>query len=190
MRLFNKTTYTEALTKHYERYFGVNGRLSKHDRGPVEKLHKDFSVLEIPPNKAHNMYCYCTVGMSADRVDGNLVELFVYSPRATNGMVELMTMCASYHKDRDPLNLNHTVKLGQGWLDDSICDHGFISLPYLDGEELELLSFGGRTVHCYWFIPITETERDYKITHGAERLEQLFEDKGLDYLNPARRSLI
>jgi len=116
--------------------------------------------------------------------------LLVYSPKSDNLLVELLTVCASYHRNGLPLGLHHTVNIGQPWLDNSKCDHGFISLPYLDGEELEIFSFGGQEIHCYWFIPITEKERDYKVENGCEALEQLFEDKRFDYLNPNRDSLI
>jgi hypothetical protein len=33
-------------------------------------------------------------------------------------------------------------------------------------------------------------ERDYKIEYGCEALEELFEEKQLDYLNPLRNSLV
>ena len=105
-------------------------------------------------------------------------------------MVELLTICASYHRNGKPLNLHHTVNIGQPWLDESNCDHGFISLPYLDGEELEIFNFDGQEIHCYWFIPITKNERDYKSKNGYEALEELFEKKQFDYLNPNRPCLI
>ena len=38
--------------------------------------------------------------------------------------------------------------------------------------------------------PISKQERDHKIEQGSEALEQLFEDKGVDYLNPQRKSLV
>ena len=89
-----------------------------------------------------------------------------------------------------PLNIHHTVNIGQPWLGDSICDHGFISLPYLDGPDLEIFQFNGHEIHCYWFIPITEKERDYKTEQGCEALEQLFESKQINYLSPNRKCLI
>ena len=190
MQVFNSKNYTETLKHHYETYFGKTGKQLKLDYGPTEKLHSDFYILEVTPNDRHSMFCYCTVGMSADRIDDNLVELVLYSPRPDNTIVELLTFCASYHRNKLPLNIHHTVNVGQPWLDKSKCDHGFISLPYLDGEELELFSFGGQTIHCYWFIPITEKERDYKANNGCEALEQLFEEKKIDYLNPNRDSLV
>jgi hypothetical protein len=45
-------------------------------------------------------------------------------------------------------------------------------------------------IHCYWLIPITEKERDYKIENGYQALEQLFEEKQIDYLDPDRKSLV
>ncbi|KIC95950.1 suppressor of fused domain protein [Flavihumibacter solisilvae] len=190
MKVFNSRTYIDKLQLHFESYFGVTGKALTLDKGPKEKLHSEFFILEIPPNKRHGMFCYCSVGMSADRIDDNKVELVVYSPRSDISLVELITYCASYHRTKLPLNLHHTVNIGQPWLDSSLCNHAFISLPYLEGEELELFQFEGNTIHCYWVIPITESERDYKIANGCEALEQLFEERHLDYLNPNRSCLV
>ena len=188
--IFKKKTYFDSLRKHYERYLGVKGVKKHWEIGPVEKLHSDFYVLEFRPNQVHDMWCYSTVGMSFERSDNNLIELVIYSPRQSDSIVELLTLNASFHRNSEPLNLHHTVNIGQPWIDNSICDYGFISLPYLDGEKLELFHFDNKEIHCYWLIPITESERDYKIENGCEALEQLFEDKQLDYLNPERIDLI
>lgn len=190
MKVFNSRTYIDKLRQHFENYFGVTGKPLTLDKGPKEKLHPDFFVLEFPPNKRHGMFCYCTVGMSADRLDDNKIELVVYAPKADTSLVELLTYCASYHRNKLPLNVHHTVNIGQPWLDNSKCDHAFISLPHLDEEDLELFNFEGNVIHCYWLIPITKKERDYKIENGCEALEQLFEDKQLDYLNPNRSCLV
>jgi hypothetical protein len=190
MRIFDSKKYIDNLINHYEQYFGVSGERLRMNKGPMEKLHKDFFILKFPPNNMHSMYCYCTVGMSVDRLDVNLIELFIYSTKESDSLVDLLTYCASYHRMKLPLNLHHTVNIGLPWLENSICDHGFISLPYLDGEALEIYRFDEYQIHCYWYIPITEKERDYKIKNGCEALEQLFEDNQLDYLNPNRISLI
>ena len=190
MNVFDSKTYIAKLQQHFEIYFGLKGKALTLDKGQKEKLHSDFFVLEFPPNKRHSMFCYCTVGMSADRLDENQIELVVYAPKPDASLVELLTVCASYHRNVLPLNIHHTVNIGQPWLDDSKCDHAFISLPYLDGEELELFNFEGNEIHCYWLIPITEKERDYKIDNGCEALEQLFEEKQFDYLNPDRKCLL
>ncbi|WP_298714039.1 suppressor of fused domain protein [Chitinophaga sp.] len=189
MQVLDSTQYIEKLEKHYTKYFGQAGKKMQMDRGPVEKLHRGFYVLEVPPNKRHGAFMYCTVGMSADRLDDNLIELFVFSPKPDGKVVELLTYCASYHRSGLPLNIHHTVNIGQPWLDDSVCDHAFISLPYLD-QDIELFQLDGHEIHCYWLIPITKDERDYKMEHGCEALEVLFEEKGLDYMNPGRKCLV
>jgi hypothetical protein len=182
--------YTEQLQKHYEDYFGISGKQLILEKGPTEKLHNNFYVLEFKPNKIHDFWTYCSVGMSLNRHDDNLIEVFVFSPRQDISQLELITVCASYHRNGLPLNLHHSVNIGRPWLDNSKCDHCFISLPYLDNEVLELFNFNDKIYHCYWIIPITKKERDFKIENGCEALEQLFEDKQLNYLNPERECLL
>ncbi|QSW90275.1 suppressor of fused domain protein [Flavobacterium endoglycinae] len=190
MKNQESTMYVEQLKDHYENYFGISGQPLILEKGPREKLHPDFFVLEFKPNDRHDFWVYCSVGMSLEREDDNLIELFVFSPQQDSSLVELITVCASYHRNLRPLNIHHTMNIGKPWLGNSKCDHCFISLPYLDGEEMELFSFNRQIFHCYWLIPITEKERDYKIEEGCEALEQLFEDKQLDYLNPERECLL
>jgi hypothetical protein len=187
---YKKNNYTNKLKNHYQAFFGTKGNTLKLKKGPKEKLHSDFYILEFSQNKRHNFGVYCTVGMSIDRKDHNLLELFIFSPKQDDSIVELLTVCASYHRNLEPFNIHHTLNIGRPWLDNSICTHGFISLPYLDGNELEIFNFNGKTIHCYWLIPITEEERDYKMSNGCEALEQLFEEKQIDYLNPQRPNLI
>lgn len=182
--------YIISLEKHYEDHFGIVGTKHVWPIDPHSKMHPDFCVLEFPPNKKHNMWVYCTAGMSLDRFNNNPIEVFIFSPKSDNSVVELLTVIASYHRNGDPFNIHHTFNIGRPWLDDSVCDYGFISLPYLDGEELELFKFKDQVIHCYWIIPITETEQEYKIEKGCDALEDLFEEKGIEYLNPKRKSLL
>lgn len=136
------------------------------------------------------MWMYCTVGMSLERADDNPIELFIYSPKKDQSLVELMTLISSYHRNSAPLNIHHTFNIGRPWLDKSVCDYGFISLPYLDGESLELFNFNETVIHCYWVIPVTESEKTYKNEKGCDALEDLFEDKKINYLDINRDSLI
>ena len=189
VKIFKKS-YHDKLRKHYETYFKTKGKVKKLTKGPTEKLHPDFYILEIPPNSMHSMWVYLTVGMSFERTDENLIELFIFSPEQKNEIVELLTICASFHRNNEPLNIHHTVYIGQPWLNDSECDHGFISLPYLDGDKLDVFEFENKKYRFLWFIPITEKERNYKIDNGCEMLEQLFEENQIDYLNPKRKCLI
>lgn len=153
-------------------------------------MHRNFCVLEFSPGPRHDMWTYCTVGMYLDRSDNNLIELFIFSPRKDESIVELLTIIASYHRNGDPLNIHHTFNIGRPWLKDSACNYGFISLPYLDGEDLEIFKFDDEVIHCYWIIPITEKEKEYKIENGCDALEDLFDEKQIEYLNPKRKSLV
>jgi hypothetical protein len=111
MSLFSKPTYITALRKHYKKYFGTSGTEKKWTKGPQDKLHRDFYVLEIEPNQVHNMWTYLTVGMSLERTDDNLIELFVYSPTQADSLVELLTINASFHRNSEPLNIHHTISV-------------------------------------------------------------------------------
>jgi hypothetical protein len=88
------------------------------------------------------------------------------------------------------LDLNHTVNFGRPWLPESDCDHGLISLPYLDGPAVEILKEGEMIIRCLWLIPVTNEEVEYKKRLGIESLEARFEESSFDYAYPARVSVV
>ena len=122
-------------------------------------------------------------------IEGSSDPAFRGDP-ARHNPEELLVAAASYHRNVAVLGVYHTVNFGQPWLDDSHCDHGYISLPYLDGLELQLWRTPAGSVSSYWLLPITQAERDFKIEAGWEALEELFEASELDYLDPARPSCV
>ncbi|MGI4762051.1 MAG: suppressor of fused domain protein [Janthinobacterium lividum] len=154
---------------------------------PHGKMHSAFRVLEFPPSPKHNFWIYSTLGMSIDMAD-NLTELHVFSQIQDATLIELLTVTASFHRNNATLGLHHTVNFGQPWQQDSACSFGYISLPYLDGEEIELFYFPNGHLHNLWLLPITEKERDYKIANGWNALEELFESRQFDYLDTNRIS--
>ena len=92
--------------------------------------------------------------------------------------------------ENSELDLNHTVSFGRSWQSSSICDYGFISLPYLYGPELEDFTINNSLVKNYWLIPVTEREVEFKKKNGAESLEDKFEETQFDFINPSRLSII
>ncbi len=116
----------------------------------------------------------------------------MFAPQANPLHVELLTIVAHYHQTGASLGLGHTVNFGRAWLPGSSCSYGLISLPYLDGPKLEEWRGTDERVQaqCLWLIPITLREREFKITHGLEALEQRFDAAPLDYLNPLRGSVV
>src|SRR6188768_320817 len=123
----NLKKYTEELRKHYESFYGVTGNKVTWDKGPTYKLHPEFFILELEPKKRHQMWTYATVGMSLDRDDENLIELVTYSRERDKSRIELLTVSASFHRNSAPLNLHHTVVVGQLTDSNTTCDQGFIS---------------------------------------------------------------
>ena len=123
--------------------------------------------------------------------DSDKIELHLFSPGSDESLVELLTIVAHYHKNVSALGLWHTVNFGRPWLGESQCEYGLISLPYLDGPKLEHFELPEQTtVNCYWLIPITKAERDYKQQFGVEALETLFEEKQFNYLDANRPSVV
>jgi hypothetical protein len=177
------------LQRHLEEHWQVSAKQLLLQKGPLEKLDPSFRVLEFPPGPVHEMWIYSTIGMSLSNPD-RLIELHVFSDKQDAGIVELLTACASYHRNDSLLGLYHTVNFGQPWQGTSACTYGYISLPYLDGEALELFNFADSHLHNLWLIPITERERNFKMENGWEALEDAFENEALDYTNPKRRECI
>jgi hypothetical protein len=178
------------LQQHLETNWEARAKRLKWEKGPTHKLHPDFSVLEFGPTNHQSYWIYSTLGMSKEREDEHLIELHMFSSIQDTGLLELLTVTASYHRNDLPLGLHHTVNFGRAWQDNSECDHGFISLPCLDGEGLKVFSFEGGHLHNLWLIPITQQERDFKIEHGWDALEGLFEQNGFNYLDAKRPSLV
>jgi hypothetical protein len=89
------------------------------------------------------------------------------------------------------LGLGHTVNFGRPWLPGSRCSFGLVSIPYLDGPDLEVLRdpTSEREVLCLWLIPITAREVHFKKQRGLEALEDLFQTAGINYVDPHRPDL-
>lgn len=179
-------TRQDLITSHYSGFWNAAGHRSPFDRGPIHQLPPDFCVLEFAPHAGRNMWTYATCGMSQPG-DDRPIELHVFSPLQTDEVAELLYMTAHFHCTGERLGLNHTVNFGKPWIAASSCDHGFISLPYLDGPSLE---HGPDNIKFYWLIPTTKAEVEYATAHGTNALEEAFERGPFNYLDPARRSAV
>jgi hypothetical protein len=183
-------TYQEKIINHYQRTWQNKYSLYLLDKGPINRLPLDFRVLEFPPSEKRNMWTYATCCMS-NKEDTSPIELHIFSSFRDEGLIELLTAVTFFHRNTSLLGLNHTVNFGKSWQKESLCKYGFISLPFLDGPELEdlHLKYENKMVKFYWLIPVTEREVNFKISNGVVALEEEF-DKGLDYLNHTRESLV
>lgn len=179
--------YETELTAHYAANFGTRGTERVLTRGPG--LPQRCLVLEHPPTSKTFHWVYASCGMTTF-AEPPLLELFLLSPCQTQLHVELITVIAHYHQTGARLGLGHSVNFGRSWLPKSVCSFGLISLPYSFGPPLERARIAGRDVRVLWLIPITKEERDFKAKSGLEALEQIFEKKQFNYVDPARPSVI
>ncbi len=184
------TDHGNQIVAHYRANWGTEDEKLRFSRGPIQDLPTDFCVLRFKPSRSRKMWTYATCCMS-QASDAVPVELHIFSPYQSDDVLELLTSVAHYHRTGCLLGLGHTMNFGRPWISDSECDHGFISLPYLDGPKLEALTIDGRRIGSfYWLIPVTHAEVEYKITNGADVLEKKFDEAKFDYLNPNRASLV
>jgi hypothetical protein len=184
----SEDTYCRELEEHYARHWSVPLERIRLTVGSMGDLPPDFAVLFM--QRTSDMMAYATVGMSQLQDDDRL-ELHILSrpaKRARLEVVEILTAVAHYHRTGQALGIGHTVNFGRPWLPGSVCTYGLISLPYLDGPDLEWLRL--RDVRFLWLIPVTEAEVQFKKQHGLDALEQRFEAAGFDYLDPDRRSVV
>lgn len=185
----SKAINTKEIQKHYESQWRESAEFYQWRKGPVRELPENFGILKFPPSIGRNMWTYATSGMSF-QPDSNRIELHLFSPYETELHIELLTIIAHYHLTGDYVDLGHTVNFGRPWLPNSNCDHGLISLPYLDGPNLEWLSTAASKVRFLWLIPVTAGEVQYLSQNGLGALEALFEKSNFNYLDPARASII
>jgi hypothetical protein len=183
--------YQDLLQAHYQKHWKREGTRIRLSEGPLWELPEDYCVMVFPPSvsplKPHP-WIYATCGMSQGS-NGEPLELFIHSPVESHQVVDLLNMTAHFHHTGERLGWGHTVNFGKSWLPESKCDHGLISLPYLDGPRLEQASIDGANVRILWLIPITKAEREFKKAQGLEALEALFQKKQFNYLDPARPSV-
>ncbi len=181
------TKDTDKLIAHYSATWGGAHEKRRWNRGPTNELGADFGIVRFEPTESRKMWTFATHGMTAPSGAPGL-ELHIVTRIASDALVELLTVTAHFHRTGRALDLYHTVNFGRPWSPGSKCDHGFITLPLLDGPALEICDDPPK--RCLWLVPVTAAEVAYKKIHGAGALEDAFEAGAVDYLDPARASCL
>jgi len=179
----------DAIEKHYESCWQGQPERRQLNAGPTWQLPVGFRVLVFAPTGSRKMWTYATCGMS-QQSDAVPIELHLFSPIQFEPHVELLTAITHYHLTGEYINLGHTVNFGRPWMPKSECQHGLISLPYLDGPKLEWFENNEERIRFLWLIPITRKELEYKKTQSLEALESRFEERNFNYLDPLRESVV
>jgi len=178
-----------TIADHYAACWGSRGNPVPWSTGPIWQLPPGFCILSFAPNDDRRRWTYGTCGMSLQG-DAPALELHLHSPVESLAHVELLTAIAHYHLTGAYLGLGHTVNFGRPWLPKSLCDHGLISLPFLDGPKLENLQGPAGKIRFLWLLPVTAEEVKFKKAFGSEALEQRFEAANFNYLEPFRKSVV
>ncbi|AEF98774.1 suppressor of fused domain protein [Methylomonas methanica] len=181
----------QTVLKHYQSFFKDHKQeLLTWDIGPIKELVPSFQVFRAEPGPQINLWSYASIGANNFGHDKlGLLEFIVHSPIESPTLVETMGMITHYHANRN-LGFGHSMPIGEPWLDGSECNHWLISKRYPLGAELEICNIKNTHIHVALLLPITEAENKYKAKNGLEALEKLFEDKGLEYWNIRRKSLV
>jgi hypothetical protein len=182
-------TWRDEIAKHYDSVWRTPAEVCELPSGPIRELPSEFSVLRYQPHGDRSMWTYATCCMSQPE-DQLRLELHIFSPYASDLLVELLVVTAHYHRTGNRLGLWHTVNFGRAWLEASACSHGFISLPYLDGPRLEDLNSEVASAKCYWLVPVTPAEAQLKQEQGTEALEGRFDRASFNYIDPMRPSVV
>ena len=129
-------TWCSEIEVHYRRIWRASTEVCASPSGPVNELQDGFAVLRIPPHGPRAMWTYATRCMS-ETDDEHPIELHIVSPwEAGADVVELLHAVAHFHRTATRLDLGLSVSFGRPWIGASECDHGLVSLSYLDGPKL------------------------------------------------------
>ena len=183
------SAYTKRIDAHYAGLWGEPTASLRWNRGPITDLPGDFRVSVY--QRASGVVAHATRCMSQPG-DAEPLELHLLS-RATGNQaepkhVEILTAVAHYHRNGRPLGVGHTVNFGTPLTPGSSCTHGLLSVPYLDGPDLEWSE--SSQARFLWLIPVTMQEVEYKRGYGIEALEDRLEEAKFDYLDLHRSSVI
>ena len=183
------SSYSQLIVAHYSKLWAPPIARHRFSRGPIHELPPDFEILEFQRDQVSKAYATVCMSQLSDPPEDRL-ELHLFSPASasTDSLVEILTVTAHYHRTGARLGVDHSVNFGKPWLPGSICTFGLISLPYMDGLELERLE--EPKVRFLWLLPATESEVAYKKKYGMEALEERFEIAQFNYQDPLRPSVV
>jgi suppressor of fused protein SUFU len=178
-----------ALEEHVRRFFaGRTIDVFTWRAGPIREQNPHFRVLRVSPETTTDVWTYVSVGGWAATDEDFGMEFLICTPSTQDRAVELLAMTVFYNRE-GTLDIGHTLPIGEPWLPGSKCDHLLVSLPYPFGPDLQTCHVGDRHVEFLWLLPISEAERDLKISSGLEALESRFDEVGLKYWQIDRASV-
>lgn len=178
------------IESHVRSFFkGHDTSAYRWNAGPIVETCPEFRVVSAEPGPRSKLWVYTSVGAALISPSKVPLEFCLCSRHEFPEAVELLAMTAYYHH-KEVLGVGHALPVGRPWQTGSQCNHFLVSLPYPFGPELEWCTAGEDTVRILWLLPITEAERQFKVVKGQEALEARFDEIGLRYWEPRRKSVV
>lgn len=190
--------FHEAWFAHALRTAFLGHAIERHalDDERLLAVSPGFAVHEIGPGPAHPGWAYLTEGCWWVHPDDHHgVEFVLFTDRRSPWCVEHLTM-TSYYYAAPPassprrLAVGDTFPHGSPVQDGSVLDHYYVSDPYPWDQRLWRFDGWRGHVRVLWTQPISAAERQFKVDHGHEALEDLFEREAISYSNVFRPSVV
>ncbi len=181
-------TAADITERHVRRFFrGHAVEQKRWTPGPGTRALPDLEVLEIGPGPRLNRWTYVTAGAS----DAGLrrLEYLAIGDAPRDTYVELLTMVA-YYAIEQRLGLGHTIPIGRPLIEGSVCEHVYLSLPYLFGPKFEVIERAPESRQILWVFPITADEKRLLLDSGLDALEERLESRNVEYWSPYRKSVV
>ena len=195
LAFFRKQKTVSKIQAHLQNFLAdPNLTFDRWEVGPPKtlKLMSRLRIAKFSPNlKEDEDWTYVSIGAWEFSNNKNeALEFVILAPFETPKITELLTMAVNYHRTQR-LGFEHVFPIGQGWLEDSECDHFLVSLPYPLGVDFGICHISKAFhVRFAWLLPITKAEKDFMTSHSLEELEKKFEKAEIEYSNPQRKSVI
>jgi hypothetical protein len=183
------------IAKHVRAVFDgagcrVIGYLDRDEKSEISVLHSTGTPEE-------GLISYCTIGLSnypddSFAVDPPLgVEILAVSNLPDFGeVVSTAAFCV--------INSGYLVQPGAVFPGVVKLHHPETTVPNLmfvhpylwDDEDLASRVYGAKTVAWLQAVPISDAETEHRLEHGAESLSTLFEERGPDFIDLRRASIV
>jgi len=156
---------------------------------PLSSRVRDFRMARVGPGPRTPLWTFVSLGGWQADPEHGMLEFAILSPIDEPRFLELLAMTVHYHCS-ERLGVGHSFPVGESWVSGSSCTNVLVSKPYPLGPEFEVCNVGNSHIHLLWLLPITQSERDFKMAHDYEALEAKFDEARLEYWKFDRSSVV
>ncbi|WP_190093758.1 suppressor of fused domain protein [Streptomyces melanogenes] len=154
----------------------------------MEETLPGFRVRRIETRDPSEPWIYLSMGAST--VQGWPHEFALLPPIADERHVETLAMVADWVAAGRDGSVGTVLAIGKPWVPGSAADHLLMTPLYAFPEEVELVRDGPNEISILWLVPIHANEAAYVRRRGMERLEERFEQYGVNLVDPRRPSVL